>query len=293
MTGCKLCPRACGADRTKNAGLCHVGAGVKVARAAPHFGEEPCISGERGSGAVFFAGCSLGCVYCQNYKLSRGLEGQEISVERLAEIFCQLEKQGVHNLNLVTGTQFTPAIVSALELAKPGIPVVWNSAGYESLETIEMLAPYISVWMPDYKYALRPSARKYSKAPDYPAVAAAAIRRMVELAGECAWDEEGMLTRGVLIRHLVLPAQVENSLEVIRFVDREFLSGEVLFSLMAQYTPCGNLSNFPELQRTLTREEWERVLEELEQSNIENGYMQELSAAGEEQIPAFDGTGVE
>lgn len=292
MKSCELCPRRCGADRSTGRGVCRVGETVRIARAAPHYGEEPCISGSRGSGAVFFAGCSLGCVYCQNYRLSRGLEGSEVSVEQLADIFRRLEDGGVHNLNLVTGTQFVPQILSALELAKPSVPVVWNCSGYETVETVEALAPYVSVWMPDYKYALSEPAGRYSHAPDYPAVAAAAIRRMVELAGGTETDEEGLLRRGVIIRHLVLPGQVENSRRVIRWVDREFLPGEVLFSLMAQYTPCGSLARFPELQRTLTQEEWDAVLEELENSGIEDGFVQELSAAGEEQIPAFDGTGV-
>ena len=293
MKSCELCPRHCGVDRSLNRGVCKVGESVKVARAAPHYGEEPCISGTRGSGAVFFAGCPLGCVYCQNYKLSRGLEGSEISVARLAEIFTELEQSGVHNLNLVTGTQFVPQIIEALALAKPQIPVAWNTSGYESVETVEALAPYVSVWMPDFKYALSEPARLYSKAPDYPQTARAAIRRMVELTGGCEFDEDGMLLRGVLIRHLVLPGQVENSRRVIRWVDREFLPGEVLFSLMAQYTPCGSADKYPPLDRTLNEEEWEAVVDALNDSSIEDGYVQELSAAGEEQIPAFDGTGVD
>lgn len=292
MKSCELCPRHCGVDRREARGVCRVGDAVKVARAAPHYGEEPCISGTRGSGAVFFAGCPLGCVYCQNYKLSRGLEGSEISVARLAEIFTELERSGVHNLNLVTGTQYTPQIIEALALARPTIPVAWNSSGYESIETIEALAPYVSIWMPDYKYALSEAARLYSRAPDYPQTARAAIRKMVKLAGECEFDEDGMLTRGVLIRHLVLPGQVENSRRVIRWVDRTFLPGEVLFSLMAQYTPCGSAEKYAPLNRTLTEEEWSAVLEALNDSGIEDGFVQELSAAGEEQIPAFDGTGV-
>ncbi len=293
MKSCELCPRRCGVDRSESRGVCRMGDTVTVARAAPHYGEEPCISGERGSGAVFFAGCPLGCVFCQNYKLSRGLEGSEISVARLAEIFTELEQSGVHNLNLVTGTQFVPQIIEALEIAKPAIPVAWNTSGYETVETVEALAPYVSIWMPDYKYALSEPARLYSRAPDYPAVAKAAIEKMAELAGPCEFDGNGLLLRGVLIRHLVLPGQVENSRRVIRWVDREFLPGEVLFSLMAQYTPCGSAEKYPEINRTLTEDEWNAVLDALNESGIEDGYVQELSAAGTEQIPAFDGTGVE
>ncbi len=292
MKACELCPRRCGVDRSRQRGVCRAGESLRVARAAPHYGEEPCISGTRGSGAVFFSGCSLACVYCQNYALSRAEEGREISVERLAEIFRELEESGVHNLDLVTGTQFVPQIIEALELAKPDIPVVWNSSGYESIETIEALAPYVSVWMPDMKYAFSSCALRYSKASDYPQVARAAIKRMAELAGECQWDEEGLLRRGVLIRHLVLPGQTANSRAVIRWVDREFLPGQVLFSLMAQYTPCGEMEKYPEIDRTLTEEEWDSVMAALDKSGIENGYVQELSAAGEEAIPDFDGTGV-
>ena len=162
-----------------------------MARAAPHYGEEPCISGTKGSGAVFFAGCSLGCVYCQNYALSRGREGKSISVERLSEIFRELEARGVHNLNLVTGSHYTPQIIEALKLSKPGIPVVWNSSGYETPETVRALAPYVSVFLPDMKYALSAPAARYSRAPDYPETAKAAIRAMVRLAGPWATDDDG------------------------------------------------------------------------------------------------------
>lgn len=292
MSGCTLCPRRCGAEREDTAGACRVKAAVKVARAAPHYGEEPCLSGEKGSGAVFFAGCPLGCVYCQNYELSRGRAGEELSVEDLAETFRSLERQGVHNLDMVTGTQYAPAIVQALELAKPRIPVAWNSSGYESLETVERLKPYVNIWMPDYKYRLPDPARRYSRAPDYPARAAEAILAMFRAAGPYELDENGLLRSGVLIRHLVLPGQVENTLAVIDWVSRTFAEGDVLFSLMAQYTPCGETGRFPELDRTLTQEEWDRCLAALEESNISEGFVQELGSDGTEQIPAFDGTGL-
>ena len=291
-TSCDLCPRRCGADRTLHAGACRVDGNIRVARAAPHYGEEPCISGERGSGAVFFAGCSLGCVYCQNYRLSRGLEGETVSTERLAEIFRELEAQGVHNLNLVTGTQFAPDILDALRMADPGIPVVWNSSGYETAETVELLSEKVGIWMPGMKYALTLPARRYSKAPDYPAVAKAAIEAMFRAAGPVTYDEDGMLRSGVLIRHLVLPGQVANTKKVIDWVSETFLPGEVLFSLMAQYTPYGEAENYPEINRTVSPEEWEQCLEYLDESDIEDGFVQEPEASGTEQIPAFDGTGV-
>ena len=292
MSECRLCPRRCGTDRALGPGVCGTGEEILVGRAAPHFGEEPCISGERGSGAVFFAGCPLGCVYCQNYELSRAKTGRAVTPERLAEIFRELEGQGVHNLNLVTGTQFVPRIMESLALAAPAIPVVWNTSGYETAETIRALSERVSVFMPDMKYALTEPARRYSRAADYPETAKAAIEEMVRLTGPCRLDEEGMLTRGVLIRHLVLPGQRENTRAVIDWVSETFAPGEVLFSLMAQYTPCGDLERFPELRRTLSPAEWEDALDALEASKITDGFVQELSAAGEEQIPAFDGTGV-
>ena len=292
MSECRLCPRGCGADRERVRGVCRVGAEVTVARAAPHYGEEPCVSGERGSGAVFFAGCPLGCVYCQNYELSRGRTGEAVTVERLAGIFGELEAMGVHNLNLVTGTQFVPQILEALRIAAPRVPVVWNTSGYETAETVSALAERVSVFMPDLKYAFSSTAARYSRAPDYPETARAAIREMVRLTGPYELDENGMLRSGVLIRHLVLPGRIADTRSVLRWVSETFAPGTVLFSLMAQYTPCGDLTRTPELKRTLTADEWDEALSALAEYGIEDGYVQELSAAGEEEIPAFDGTGV-
>lgn len=292
MSECRLCPRRCGADRAAGAGVCHMGSAVRVARAAPHYGEEPCVSGERGSGAVFFSGCPLGCVYCQNYALSRGRIGETVSVERLAEIFSALEAKGVHNLNLVTGTPFVPQILQALEIAEPKIPVVWNTSGYETVGTVDALSERVRVFLPDYKYADPALAARYSRAPDYPAAARAAIRRMVGHTGAFELDGDGLLRRGVVIRHLVLPGQIENTRSVLRWIADTFAPGTVLVSLMAQYTPCGNLEQFPELRRTLTGEEWDAALAALAETGLEDGYVQELSASGEEEIPAFDGTGV-
>ena len=292
MSECRLCPRGCGADRERVRGVCRVGAEVVVARAAPHYGEEPCVSGERGSGAVFFAGCPLGCVYCQNYELSRGRTGETVTVERLAGIFGELEALGVHNLNLVTGTQFAPQILEALRIAGPRVPVVWNTSGYETGETVCALAERVTVFMPDLKYAFSSTAARYSRAPDYPETARAAIREMVRLTGPFELDENGMLRSGVLIRHLVLPGRIADTRAVLRWVSETFAPGTVLFSLMAQYTPCGDLTRTPELKRTLTADEWDEALSALAEYGIEDGYVQELSAAGEEEIPAFDGTGV-
>jgi len=290
---CRICPRQCGVDRISVRGVCRMGEEAVVARAAPHYGEEPCISGEKGSGTVFFAGCTLRCVFCQNYELSRGRQGESVTPRQLADIFRRLEGQGVHNLNLVTGTQFVPAILEALELAGPSIPVVWNSSGYETPDTVRALSRYVSVFLPDMKYALSGPAHRYSYAGDYPQRAQKAIETMVECTGPYELDgDTGLLKKGVLIRHLVLPGQVENTRRVIRWVSETFLPGEVLFSLMAQYTPCGELEKYPELQRTVTQAEWAACLEALEASDITDGFVQELEAAGEEMIPAFDGTGV-
>ena len=243
-------------------------------------------------GAVFFAGCPLGCVYCQNYALSRGRIGETVSVERLAAIFAGLEAKGVHNLNLVTGTQFTPEIREALTIAKPKIPVVWNTSGYETVGTVDTLAPQVSVFLPDLKYTDPALAARYSRAPDYPAAAKRAIKRMVEHTGAFELDENGLLRRGVMIRHLVLPGQIENTRAALFWIADTFAPGTVLVSLMAQYTPCGDLKKFPELRRTLTPEEWDAALSALDETGLSDGYAQELSASGEEEIPAFDGTGV-
>jgi putative pyruvate formate lyase activating enzyme len=213
-------------------------------------------------------------------------------VERLSEIFRELEARGVHNLNLVTGSHYTPQIIEALKLSKPGIPVVWNSSGYETPETVRALAPYVSVFLPDMKYALSAPAARYSRAPDYPETAKAAIREMVRLAGPWETDDDGILRRGVMIRHLVLPGQGENTRRVIRWVDEEFLPGEVLFSLMAQYTPWGALDRFRELDRPITEGEWNDALSALNDSGITDGYVQDPDASGVEAIPAFDGSGV-
>jgi len=264
-----------------------------VARAAPHFGEEPCISGTRGSGAVFFCGCNLGCVYCQNAAISRGDGGRTLSVEALADLFRALQDQGVHNLNLVTATHFTEPVARALELAKPDIPVVFNCGGYESPESLRRLEGLVSVYLPDMKYADPLAAENYSAAPDYPAVADAAIREMVRQTGPYVLDGEGLLRRGTLIRHLILPGELPNTFGVIDWVAETFPGRRVLLSLMSQYTPVVFSETYPNLNRTLTPAEYRRAKRYLLESGIEDGYFQDLDAAGKDAIPAFDGTGVE
>lgn len=293
MSRCRLCPRRCGAERDRSPGFCGVPAAPLVCRAAPHFGEEPCISGSRGSGAVFFAGCALGCVYCQNREISRGSAGVKLDVPALRDLFRRLADSGVHNLNLVTASHFSDTVAEALAGLRLEIPVVWNSSGYETVEQLRQLEGLVQVWLPDFKYADPMLAARYSAAPDYPQVALAAIQEMYRQAGPADLDGDGLLRRGVLIRHLILPGAAENTLRVIDAVEDHFPAQNILFSLMAQYTPMPGLDRWPELTRPVSREEYERCRSYLDFSEIEKGYVQELESAGTEQIPAFDGTGVQ
>ena len=293
MSPCSLCPRRCGADRAAGqTGFCGAPETPVVARAAPHFCEEPCISGTRGSGAVFFAGCNLRCVFCQNYALSRNQLGREITVQRLRDIFLELRDQGVHNINLVTPSHDARAIAQALDGLELGIPVVWNSSGYESVETLRMLEGLVQIYLPDLKYADAALAARYSAAPDYPKVAGAAILEMFRQTGPFRMDGDGLLQSGVLIRHLILPEQGDNSRRVIDWVSDTFEPGDVLFSLMSQYTPMGELSAFPELRHTVSPALNAAIYAHLLDSRIEDGFYQDLEAATGEMIPKFDGTGV-
>ena len=290
--GCVLCPRRCAADRDLSPGFCRSPAEASVARSAPHFGEEPCISGTRGSGTVFFTGCPLRCVYCQNRAISRGGGGKTVSVPELREIFLRLRDTGVHNLNLVTAGHFALPVAEALSGLSLGIPVVWNSSGYESVETLRQLEGLVQVYLPDYKYAVPAPAKRLSGAEDYPAVALAAIREMYRQTGAFVLDAEGIMQRGVLIRHLILPGHAENTLRVIDAVEDHLPMDKIMFSLMSQYTPMPGLEAFPELRRTVSPAERERCLSYLDFSGIEHGYWQGADAATDEMIPAFDGTGV-
>lgn len=290
---CDLCPRKCGAERLPDAGegFCGEGLTARVARAAPHMWEEPPISGERGSGAVFFSGCNLRCVYCQNAVISTGKVGKPVSPERLREIYFELIGQGVHNINLVTGTHFLPAVLASLREPLP-VPVVWNSSAYESVEALKSLQGKVQVYLPDMKYADPALAEKYSAAPDYPETAKRAILEMVRQVGPYRLREDGLLKSGVIIRHLVLPRALDNTKAVIRWVAETFGPGEVLFSLMSQYTPMGRAGEYPEINRRLTREEYDAAVAFMERSGIEDGFYQELSSAREEYTPNFDLTGV-
>ena len=284
---CDICPRACGIERP--GGFCGMGEDPVVSRAAPHYWEEPCISGTdgRGSGAVFFAGCNLRCVFCQNYDISALNRGREITVDRLREIFRELSAQGVHNLNLVTGTHFARAIARALEPAPP-LPVVWNCGGYESVETLRTLEGKIQVYLPDLKYADSRLAGTLSAAPDYPETARAAIREMFRQTGPYVLNGDGMLVRGVMIRHLVLPGELDNTFDVLDWIRETFRPGDVLVSLMGQYTPNGH--GGPD--RRLTPEEYRRASDYMAALGLLEGYTQELTSAEREYTPPFDLTGV-
>ena len=289
---CRLCPRNCGVPRGDTGeGVCKSGEKARVARAALHFWEEPPISGKAGSGAVFFTGCSLGCVYCQNYEISAGENrGREVTPEELSALFQDLVDQGAQNINLVTAGHFLPQVRQALLLRKLPVPVVYNSSGYEKREAVRSLRGLADIYLPDLKYGEEALARDLSHAPDYVDTALAAIGEMVEQAGPPQYDGEGRMVKGVLIRHLVLPGHTRNSMAVLRLIRQRFPGIPV--SLMAQYTPWGlavqpgGVPGYPELSRSLTRREWDKVQEELFSLGLE-GFVQSRTAKGSQYIPDF------
>ena len=291
---CNLCPRKCNIQRKAltdgGKGFCNMGENPVIARAALHFWEEPPISGTKGSGTVFFSGCNLKCAFCQNEEISEGCFGKEITIERLRKIYFELIEQGAHNINLVTGTHFINAIAKSLEKPLP-VPVVYNCGGYESIEALKLLENKVQIYLPDLKYSDDELALKYSKASDYFETATKAIKEMHRQVGKCEFDEDGIMTKGVIIRHLILPGNLENTKGVIDWVKDNFNDGEVLFSLMSQFTP-NKTCPYPELSRRLTQEEYDEVEEYLFDSGIEDGFMQELSSAKEEYIPPFNLEGV-
>ena len=291
---CRLCPRECGAARQSGQrGLCGAGKSLRVARAALHFWEEPCISGQTGSGTVFFSGCPLGCRFCQNHDISARCFGKDISVQRLAEIFLELQQQGANNLNLVSPTQYVPQIIEALDLAKPElkIPVVYNTGGYERVETLRMLEGYVDIWLPDAKYADPKRAGDYSNAANYPEVAFAAIAEMLRQAGAPVFDQNGMMRRGVIVRHLVMPGGMQDSFRVLEELAKLQEKQHFLLSLMSQYTPYRRDETYPELNRRVSSYEYRRVCEYSQELGFE-GFQQERSSAKEEYTPDFDLTGV-
>ncbi len=294
MSGCEVCPRRCGADRTENSvslGVCGMRQQPVLARAALHQWEEPCLSGKNGSGTVFFSGCALRCVFCQNVEISHGKKGKPVTVQRLRQIYKELIESGAHNINLVNPTHFIGAVAESL--AQPlSVPVVYNSGGYERVQSLRQLEGKIQIYLPDLKYADNRLALRYSGADDYVEHAISAITEMHRQTGDCVMGEDGMLQSGVIIRHLVLPANIHNTIAVIDTVKRMFPNGGVLFSLMGQYTPCGDLTAVPELARRVTKREYDKAQEHLFASGIEDGFVQKLSSAKTQYIPPFDFAGV-
>ena len=287
---CSDCPRNCNAMRGETgAGFCGMGADPVIARAAPHYDEEPVISGQRGSGAVFFSGCALRCRFCQNYTISHDGYGKRISVQRLRSIYFELIDQGVHNINLVNPTHFSEAILQSLEGGLP-VPVVWNSGGYEKVDNLKRFEGKVQVYLPDLKYISPDSAGKYSAARHYFEYAGPALKEMLRQTGPVELDEDGIIRRGTIVRHLILPGCAEESMAILDWIARELPGAWV--SLMAQYLPFGNLNGLEELNRRLTQPEYDSVVEHLMELGLEDGFVQELSSSDEKYIPSFDLTGV-
>ncbi len=284
---CTLCPRQCGAERTATdgSGFCHMGTLPVVARAAHHDWEEPCISGTRGSGTIFFSGCSLGCIFCQNAAISHEARiGKTLTPKELATLFTRVEALGVHNINLVSASHFAPAVLEAISIYKPSIPVVWNSSGYESLSMLQQAQGLVDVYLPDFKYAKTSTAAALAAAPDYYAVTLNAIRAMCEQTGSPVYDQEGMLLRGTLVRHLVLPLRVDETFTILETIARELPAGTPV-SLMRQYTPM-NVVTIKGLDRRLTAREYSRARDKLFALGLD-GYLQAKEAAQNSYTPAF------
>lgn len=291
---CKLCPRECGADRTKEKGFCGAGDKAVVARASLHKWEEPCISYKNGAGTVFFSGCNLHCCFCQNNKISNELFGKEISDEELGDIFLRLQYMGADNIDLVTPTHFVPNIINALDMVKSklSVPVVYNCGGYESVKTIDILNGYIDIYLPDMKYFSSEISAKYSNAPDYFEKSSEAVLEMIKQTGELKFNDEGGLLKGTVIRHMVLPSHRHDSMEIIRWIAENTAPKNVLVSIMNQYTPFEFISDkYPELKRRVTKMEYNSVVNLAAELGI-NGFTQQKSSASQEYVPDFDLSGI-
>lgn len=286
MNICNLCPRECGVNRENTVGYCGADNNIRIARAAPHMWEEPCISGKRGSGAVFFSGCTLHCVFCQNVEISVGGVGRIVSAAELSDIFLRLQDEGVHNINLVTATQYTHGVTAALERVKDRlkIPVIWNSGGYERVETIHSLDGLIDIYLPDIKYMSRELSEKYSHAPDYFERASAALAEMTRQCGRIEISD-GIMRRGVIVRHLILPGGYKDSINIIKWLCESYSRDQIMISLMSQYTPMPGAPK--ELGRRITTYEFSKVENILSGYDID-GYTQERTSAKDTYIPTFD-----
>lgn len=292
---CSLCPRMCGTDRAAGQkGFCGGGNLVRVARAALHYWEEPCISGESGSGTVFFSGCTMQCVFCQNKEISRSEVGKEITIERLAEIYLELAAKGANNINLVTPMHYAPQITAALDIARKNgltLPIVWNTGGWERRESIAAVRDYADIWLSDFKYFDSSLGESLSKAPNYFSVAAAALDQMVKQTCEPVFDENDMMRRGVIVRHLMLPGHLDDTKNVLRFLYENY-GDSIWISIMNQYTPMCSDPRFPELSRTVSDEEYNEAIDFACELGIENAFVQEGGTVGESFIPPFDLSGV-
>lgn len=290
MERCNLCPRGCNVSRER--GYCNMPQNPVVARAALHFWEEPCVSGKNGSGTVFFGGCNLRCVFCQNRAISQEKLGKELNAESLRKVYERLIKEGAENINLVTPTHFLPVIAASLQPKLP-VPVVYNCGGYERVELLKRLEGLVDIYLPDLKYLDAQAAERYSHAPDYPKIAVAAIEEMYRQVGDYRMDERGMIRSGLIVRHLVLPGNLENTRAVLDWFDAFAQDKDVLFSLMSQYTPVGDLSAYPEIAGKLSAEEYSKMLEYLDQKENIEGFVQERASADEGYIPSFALEGLE
>lgn len=287
---CNQCPRKCNIDRDSKTGICGVNSEYKIARAALHYWEEPCISGEEGSGTVFFSGCSLKCVFCQNSVISDGCFGKEISEERLIEIFKELEDSGADNINLVSPTQYALQLADTLSKYKPGIPVVYNTGGYDSVESLKALDGLIDIYLTDMKYVSPSVSKKYSRAENYFEVCSKAVLEMRRQQPEDIF-ENGLMKKGMIIRHLVLPGNISQGMKMLDWVD-ENLSNQTIISLMGQYMPCAKAEDYPTINRKISKREYDTVILHAEKLGFENVYIQELDSSSQEYIPDFDLTGV-
>lgn len=285
---CNQCPRNCNIDRENSAGYCGEKK-LRIARASLHFGEEPILVGKSGSGTIFFSGCSLKCVYCQNYSISQGGIGKEISVRRLAEIYKELEEQGAVNINLVNPTHFAGQIIESLDIYKPGIPVVWNTSGYEKIETLKRIEKYVNIYLSDFKYYDGSVSLKYSRCTDYAAYAVQALEEMKRQKNDTI--KNNIMTEGVIVRHLILPCNTDQSIKILNLLKNQF-GTDIYLSLMAQYLPCGKAAEYPNINRKITLREYNKVSDYAFSLEFKNLFLQELSSAVKDYIPDFDFTGV-
>lgn len=287
---CRLCPRDCAVDRTNGeVGYCKADDKIKIGRIALHFWEEPCISGENGSGTVFFSHCNLGCVFCQNYKISKNCQGRYITVEELSCAFLDLQHQGANNINLVTATHYIPQIIEAIKIAKSNglkIPILFNCGGYESVEALKLLEGYIDIYLPDFKYFNDKYSVKYSNAPQYSVFANLALEEMYRQVGKCEFDERGIIKRGVIIRHMMLPGLLFDSKKIIDYLYQKY-GDDIYISIMSQYTPMENVKKYPEIYRTVDKRYYDTLVNYAAEIGIKNAYIQDGESVGESFIPDF------